>query len=430
MSTTELVQSNGSAPAASLAKPLSQEPQLFAGFEGAAMAPFDDKAREVLGAPVDPRDVEIRPDGIVYMSGVWYRRQLIRAFGAGSWALLPRSQPRAMGDIIIYHGALVVLGRFVAEAFGECATRGGMTYASALEGARTDCLSRCCKDLGMATELWDKTWIAAWKRDCAHGGGKDWKKNDGSEHVQAPLFTPPGPQAAAKEEAKASIPKASSSPVVAPVSTAAATASPGASVSTAAPSAAGGAPAASAHTNGQSADGKDYLPANKVAVKQGDPAAKPAQVGRIDELRVQCLDEQTFRITWLGSYKTHAGVKIEKPADLTFDQAANLIKRMTAHAGRQAQRMERAEADTAANVAAIGGARTPSRPPPLEDLLTQAFRFPDDEREWLRKLFGVDAANDLETDDAESALALLLAGYGTPKYQDLIVKLRAMGRVA
>lgn len=206
---TELVKSNGAPPAVG-AQPTGQiMPVYFQGFEGTAVAPFPDEARAVLAERVDPRDVEIRPDGIVYMSGVWYRRQLTRAFGAGAWSIVPRGPARTMGDLIVYHGALIILGRFVAEAVGECATRFGMTYASALEGARTDCLTRCCKDLGLATELWDKTWREAWVRDCAFQDGVDskgkpkWKKRDGSEHQQAPLFKAAGGEAAKAEHPKA-----------------------------------------------------------------------------------------------------------------------------------------------------------------------------------------------------------------------------------
>jgi hypothetical protein len=55
---------------------------------------------------------------------------------------------------------------------GECEARWGMSYASALEGARTDCLSRCCKDLGMASELWDKAWRDGWTAKYAV---KEWR---------------------------------------------------------------------------------------------------------------------------------------------------------------------------------------------------------------------------------------------------------------
>jgi hypothetical protein len=150
-------QRQASAPA-----PAGLPPQYFAGFEGAAASPFSPEAAAVLAASVPEGEVEVKPNGIVYLPGVAYRRILTRAFGAGAWALLPRGPARTMGDLVVYHGALVVLGRFVSEAVGECETRQGMSYASSLEGARTDCLTRCCKDLGVATELWDPAWRDGW----------------------------------------------------------------------------------------------------------------------------------------------------------------------------------------------------------------------------------------------------------------------------
>jgi hypothetical protein len=156
---------------------LAPAPQYATGFEGAASAPFSAEAVAVLSAPVNELEVEVRPDGIVYMPGVWYRRQLSRAFGAGAWALLPRGPARRDGDMCMYHGGLYVLGRFVSEALGECEARFGMSYASALEGARTDCLTRTCKDLGMATELWDPAWRDGWLKKYTE---REWTEPKGN----------------------------------------------------------------------------------------------------------------------------------------------------------------------------------------------------------------------------------------------------------
>lgn len=152
-------------------------PQYMQGFEGMATGPFPEAARKVLAEPVDDAAVEIKPDGIVYVPGVYYRRQLTRAFGAGGWAIVPRSTARVMGDVVVYPGALYCLGRFVAEAVGECTYRqnSNMSYASCLEGAKTDALSRCCKDLGMSTELWDKAWRDRWQAQYAEQyWGEKW----------------------------------------------------------------------------------------------------------------------------------------------------------------------------------------------------------------------------------------------------------------
>lgn len=163
----------------------SERPSYASGFEGVASESFPSDARAVLLAPVDPKDVLIRPDGIVYLPAVWYRMKLTAAFGPGGWATVPRSEAKLLGDIIVYHGALFALGRFVSEAWGECGyrpTNKTMSYADALEGARSALLPRVCKDLGVASELWDKEWVAKWQAENAHqedagAKGKVWVKN-------------------------------------------------------------------------------------------------------------------------------------------------------------------------------------------------------------------------------------------------------------
>lgn len=226
---------------------------------------------------------------------------------------------------------------------------------------------------------------------------------------KAAEYTPP----AAKEEAKAGGPKDAS---VATAAKSTATAGTMKSSTT------------TSHSGGTATGTKEYVPANKIPVKVGDVMANAAQVDRINELRVQCLDEQSFRLTWLAAYKKHDGVRCEKPADLTFDQASNLLKRMTAHAGRQASRMERNDAEVAANLGAVVGNGKPEAT--LEGALMKTFRFPDDERAWVRDLFGKESAADLDTKDSEAALRLLLAGYESPLYVELLNKMKIMGVVA
>lgn len=141
-------------------------PQYLRGFDGIASEPFPEDVRKVLAEPIVETDVEIKPDGIVFLPGVAWRRILTRAFGAGGWAIAPRGPSRVMGNIVIYHGALYALGRFVGEAVGECFYResnANMSYASCVEGARTDCIGRVAKDLGYGAEMWDANWREQWK---------------------------------------------------------------------------------------------------------------------------------------------------------------------------------------------------------------------------------------------------------------------------
>lgn len=175
---TAAAETTALAPAAEA--PAAPAPQFARGFDGMAMEPFPEAARRILAEPVNPHDVEIKPDGIVFLPGVAYRRILTRAFGAGGWAIAPRSPARYMKDnnIVVYHGALYCLGRFVAEAVGECFYRDNnpnMSYASCVEGAKTDALGRCCKDLGIGTEMWDANWRETWKAKYATSyRGKKW----------------------------------------------------------------------------------------------------------------------------------------------------------------------------------------------------------------------------------------------------------------
>lgn len=61
----------------------------------------------------------------------------------------------------IYSGAI----RFIAQARGECGYFGGDDgIATAGEGCKSNALMRCCKDLGIASELWDPRFIRAYKK--------------------------------------------------------------------------------------------------------------------------------------------------------------------------------------------------------------------------------------------------------------------------
>lgn len=142
-------------------------------YTGLSSAPFSDEARRILAECPNHEDVEVKPDGICYMPGVWYRRQLTRAFGAGAWALKPTGPARTVGNAIEWPGALYILGRWVAEAVGGQATSDWMSHADSIQGAKTDCLSKCCgHGLAMASELWDKTWREAWLSEYTT---KEWK---------------------------------------------------------------------------------------------------------------------------------------------------------------------------------------------------------------------------------------------------------------
>ncbi|KAG9079406.1 hypothetical protein FRC06_007750 [Ceratobasidium sp. 370] len=126
----------------------------YTSFHGLSMQPFPKEAAEILMAPIEPMDVEIKPDGLLYLPEIKYRRILNRAFGPGGWGLAPRSGINVSTRTVSREYALVCLGRLVGVARGEQEYFDKEGIPTAVEGAKSNALMRCCKDLGVASELW------------------------------------------------------------------------------------------------------------------------------------------------------------------------------------------------------------------------------------------------------------------------------------
>jgi hypothetical protein len=139
-------------------------------YSGLAKERFSADATTILSAPLNQEIVEIRPDGIIYLPEIEYRGILLRAFGPGGWALVPRGDYRVQNGVVFREYALFCQGRFVAESYGEMRfdeNREGFSIATAVEGAKSNALMRCCKDLGIASELWSPSFITQWKSQYA-----------------------------------------------------------------------------------------------------------------------------------------------------------------------------------------------------------------------------------------------------------------------
>ncbi|KAJ2735278.1 hypothetical protein IW152_001658 [Coemansia sp. BCRC 34962] len=132
-------------------------------FQGMATQPFDPRISEMLMAPVTESDIEIKPDGLLYLPEIKYRRILNRAFGPGGWGLVPRGAHSVSGRTLSREYALVCLGRFISQARGEQDFFDESGLATATEGCKSNALVRCCKDLGVASELWDPAFITQFK---------------------------------------------------------------------------------------------------------------------------------------------------------------------------------------------------------------------------------------------------------------------------
>ncbi|MCJ1265600.1 hypothetical protein MMC22_005480 [Lobaria immixta] len=136
-------------------------------FHGLSSEAFSPEARDILLAPLLPDDIEVKPDGIVYLPEIKYRRILNRAFGPGAWGLAPRGETIITATAVTREYALVALGRLVSVARGEQAYFGPETIPTAAEGCKSNALMRCCKDLGVASELWDPRYIRKFLKEYA-----------------------------------------------------------------------------------------------------------------------------------------------------------------------------------------------------------------------------------------------------------------------
>lgn len=125
-------------------------------FHGLGTTPFARDIADILLAPIANEDIEIKPDGLIYLPEIKYRRILNRAFGPGGWGLAPRTESLISAKQITREYGLICHGRLVSVARGEQQYFGDDKVTTALEGCKSNALMRCCKDLGIASELWDQ----------------------------------------------------------------------------------------------------------------------------------------------------------------------------------------------------------------------------------------------------------------------------------
>ena len=79
--------------------------------------------------------------------------------------MAPRGEHTVGQKSISREYALVCFGRFVSQARGEQDYFDAEELATASEGCKSNALMRCCKDLGIASELWDPVFIKKYKKE-------------------------------------------------------------------------------------------------------------------------------------------------------------------------------------------------------------------------------------------------------------------------
>ena len=207
-------------PVDALALPDHEE---FAGYSGVATVTMTPDQLTTLRRKLPNEAYDILPTGEVYVSQVHYRRLLNEVFGPGAWALVPRGRYEMQGNTICREYALVGPGgRFISEAIGEAEyqpNNARMSYASACEAVKSNALTRCCKDLGIASECWERRWTEAWKAEHAvsvwrKGQSKpQWRRKDASAFYDE---SGPAGQRNGGDKPKAAAPSATAPPPLQP----------------------------------------------------------------------------------------------------------------------------------------------------------------------------------------------------------------------
>lgn len=121
---------------------------------------FTPEEEAVLSRPVKIEDMRILPTGAVYLPHQVYTRWLNEAFGRTGWALRPASKPLLNQNTVVVPYLLMIHGKPVAFALGEQEyfdNNKSQSYGDALESTVASGLRRCCKHLGLALELWDRS---------------------------------------------------------------------------------------------------------------------------------------------------------------------------------------------------------------------------------------------------------------------------------
>ncbi|KAF4595482.1 mitochondrial genome maintenance protein [Ophiocordyceps camponoti-floridani] len=134
-------------------------------FHGVATKPVTEEQFQVLMRPLPEAEIEVKPDGVIYLPEIKYRRRLNEAFGPMGWGLIPKGDAVVGQSIVTREYALIVNGRFVSQAQGENPFFSPEQLPSAVEGCKSNALMRCCKDLGIGSELWDPQYVRHFRKN-------------------------------------------------------------------------------------------------------------------------------------------------------------------------------------------------------------------------------------------------------------------------
>lgn len=94
-------------------KPLLGNVDWVTSYAGLGTSPVSAAQFQILTQPVAAKDVEIKPDGILYLPEIQYRRRLHEAFGPMGWGIVPRGEAVIGKDIVTREYALIANGWYI-----------------------------------------------------------------------------------------------------------------------------------------------------------------------------------------------------------------------------------------------------------------------------------------------------------------------------
>lgn len=118
-------------------------------------------------------EVEIRPDGLIYVEHILVRKRLCEVFGPGGWKMVPvagHDFPKINGNLLVQPWELWISGVFIASAIGNHDYKPDnkkTNYSDSCEAVKSNALTRCCKDLGIASQCWVKSYARKWVKKYA-----------------------------------------------------------------------------------------------------------------------------------------------------------------------------------------------------------------------------------------------------------------------
>lgn len=80
-------------------------------FHGLSSTPFSSSQATTLMKPLQSSEIEIKPDGLLYLPEILYRRILNKAFGPGGWGMVPRGEMTVLKGMVTREWGLVAGGR-------------------------------------------------------------------------------------------------------------------------------------------------------------------------------------------------------------------------------------------------------------------------------------------------------------------------------